>query len=259
MDPKVIGRRLKFFRQRAKLSQMELELKTNNAFGTISRIESGRVNPTKETINLITKSLHLNKKEIEYISGSLTSPANEYEIINAINSIKDHFNKPGVIAYLLDDRWRFIYGSKYFASILGVGNKIVDSLYLKSLMEIVLNKELGISNFLRNNSFKNILSNQLKRFYNEVGFMVDDPSYISALNWISRDQLAYAIWTSIIKNPFQFTQSNESREITFTVKSIPLNMHYSREPLFSNPRFEVIEYTASNLILKSIQKLTQKI
>jgi transcriptional regulator with XRE-family HTH domain len=54
------GKRIKQFRQRAKLTQIELELRINASFGSISRIENGVTNPSKETLFLIANALGLN-------------------------------------------------------------------------------------------------------------------------------------------------------------------------------------------------------
>jgi len=43
------GRAIRKARLNAELSQMDLELAIGAAFGSISRLESGKVNPTKET------------------------------------------------------------------------------------------------------------------------------------------------------------------------------------------------------------------
>lgn len=91
MNSIIIGRRLKYFRQRAKLSQMELELKMDAAFGTVSRIESGRVNPSKESIYKITNILNLNNFELDYLTGITAKPASKEEIEAAKLEVKDFF------------------------------------------------------------------------------------------------------------------------------------------------------------------------
>ena len=59
-----IGEKLKYFRKRAKLSQFELEIMLETSMGSISRIESGEVNPNKETIIKISDILKLNMVEV---------------------------------------------------------------------------------------------------------------------------------------------------------------------------------------------------
>ncbi|MDQ6985419.1 MAG: helix-turn-helix transcriptional regulator [Candidatus Dojkabacteria bacterium] len=50
-----LGEKIKNFRKRAGLSQLDLEMRIDGSPGMISRIENGKVNPTKETISSISK------------------------------------------------------------------------------------------------------------------------------------------------------------------------------------------------------------
>jgi|GEM_PF-2564083 len=64
-----LGQKIRQFRKRAGLSQFELELEIEASQGSLSRIESGRTNPTKETIVDISKTLKLDKKETASLFG----------------------------------------------------------------------------------------------------------------------------------------------------------------------------------------------
>ena len=59
-----LGEKIRKFRTRAGLSQLDLECKIGAASGSVSRIESGRVNPTKETLLKIVKVLDLQTVQI---------------------------------------------------------------------------------------------------------------------------------------------------------------------------------------------------
>ncbi|MDQ7020494.1 MAG: helix-turn-helix transcriptional regulator [Candidatus Dojkabacteria bacterium] len=50
---------MKNFRKRSGLSQLELEMRIDGSPGMISRIENGKVNPTKETLLTVAKELDL--------------------------------------------------------------------------------------------------------------------------------------------------------------------------------------------------------
>lgn len=58
-----VGQKIKQFRNRAGISQLELEMRIETSPGSISRIESGQVNPTKETLRKIIEVLDLKSKE----------------------------------------------------------------------------------------------------------------------------------------------------------------------------------------------------
>ncbi len=55
-----LGEKIKSLRKRAGISQFQLELEISLAQGSLSRIESGEVNPTKETLLKIIEELELN-------------------------------------------------------------------------------------------------------------------------------------------------------------------------------------------------------
>jgi transcriptional regulator with XRE-family HTH domain len=59
-----LGEKIKFYRKRAGLSQLELETSIEASPGSLSRIESGQVNPTKETLSKISRVLKLKSSEV---------------------------------------------------------------------------------------------------------------------------------------------------------------------------------------------------
>ncbi len=74
-----LGERIKFFRQRAEISQLQLELRAGISVGSLTRIERNKVSPTKETIAKIGAILKLNAMELAYL----------YEVNLYLNKLKD--------------------------------------------------------------------------------------------------------------------------------------------------------------------------
>jgi len=64
-----LGEKIRKFRKRAGLSQLDLECKIHASSGSVSRIENGQVNPTKETVVGIAKALQLSRSEIALLFG----------------------------------------------------------------------------------------------------------------------------------------------------------------------------------------------
>lgn len=81
-EQRVFGEKIRMFRKRAGMSQFELEIEMEAASGMMSRIESGKVNPTKETILKLIKPLTLKSHEI----------ANLFSINDLILSINTIFH-----------------------------------------------------------------------------------------------------------------------------------------------------------------------
>jgi transcriptional regulator with XRE-family HTH domain len=71
---------VKQFRKRSGITQMELELRIGAAFGTISRVENGVTNPTKETLLSIAFALELSTIETALLFGiKLNDTPNSFE------------------------------------------------------------------------------------------------------------------------------------------------------------------------------------
>jgi transcriptional regulator with XRE-family HTH domain len=100
MEVNSVGRKIKYFRVRANFSQLDLELALGAAQGSISRIESGKVNPTKETINHIASILGLNSREQAFLLVDNDGDIPREEIDNAILTVRSHFARSDVYAYL---------------------------------------------------------------------------------------------------------------------------------------------------------------
>jgi len=61
------GQKIKFFRERNELTQLQLAQESGIDLSTIARIENDTQNPDKETISLIATALFLNAKETAYL------------------------------------------------------------------------------------------------------------------------------------------------------------------------------------------------
>ena len=64
-----IGPQLKTYRVSRGVTQMELEVRANLSHGVISRIESDKINPRKETLIKIAKELELHNQEVANLFG----------------------------------------------------------------------------------------------------------------------------------------------------------------------------------------------
>ena len=85
-----LGNKIRAFRERAGLSQMQLELEIEMSPGSLSRIENNQVNPTKETILNIAKALNLTDSQISYLFGlNLDYPEKILSIVNNLSSLYD--------------------------------------------------------------------------------------------------------------------------------------------------------------------------
>lgn len=83
----LIGDKIRNFRKRAEMSQLELEVAIGAATGSISRVESGDVNPSKETLVKIIESLNLNMYDAADLFDINVSQDPVEKIISEVNGL----------------------------------------------------------------------------------------------------------------------------------------------------------------------------
>jgi len=76
----MIGEKIRAYRIKKNMRQLDLEVAINTSCGTLSRIENGLTNPTKETILNIASVLKLNKTETADLFG-----INNFESSNSLD------------------------------------------------------------------------------------------------------------------------------------------------------------------------------
>ncbi len=256
-----IGKKIRYFRLRGGLSQLDLELALGAAQGSISRMESGRVNPTKETINHIADILKLNNREHAFLLFDSNQDIPKEEVEEAKALVKDHFAKASVYAYLLDDRFRFWDFSQGFIKLFtkmmpsGEVEKFKEGLRGTSVIKALIDPTFGLVQFFpQGKEYEDMLYLQLSRDYFERRFMMEfDPTVKSDIELISRTPVANRIWQRVLRDPGN-VNSLPSKEITFVFKGMKIKMNYARERLSSNPRFETIEYIPNNKLVRLLSK-----
>jgi len=240
-----IGSKVKYFRIRGGLSQLDLELATSAAQGSISRIESDKVNPTKETLEKIAAVLDLSSFELDYLWGTIDDPITKEEVKKAREYLQDYYTKVTTLSYLVDARSRLWYASKGFLKLLGVKESELGNIYGTSLLKLLLHPSFNYIQKIDEKNREEVLRNLLPRTYNEMSFLVGDKYYIDALEAIEGNELARRIWKEVTKGPVKQLHAIESRRVVFKIGKLPISLTYSAEPLNFNRRFRVVEYAIS--------------
>src|SRR3990170_8386705 len=160
---KELGKKIRYFRERARLSQFDLEMELDASPGSISRIENGRVNPTKETILKISEVLKLKQNEKADLLNVIPLFPSQEDIDSAIKEVGDYFNKDGVIAYMYDDWWILRAASKDLPKILNLTPEVVKKVVGKNLLEMYFDPKLGVRGLLDTDHFKESLAIEIAR------------------------------------------------------------------------------------------------
>lgn len=250
----LLGQRIRYFRKRSGLSQLELETQIGTSAGSISRIENGEVNPTKETLTKIAEILKLLPREIEYLMGITSLPVSEDQIEKVREVMKPYLQKKGTLAYILDDRARTIDASNDFLRMIGYSPENKELVLGKSIIRIVIDPALKVKEHLESN-YEETLYNLLSRFYVEVGFMEDDPYFSEALEYIKSDEIASRMWSEVTSKKVTDIHLLNRRMVKFNIKGFNVPLVYSVEQIAEYPRFNLVEYIPSNLVLRILRNL----
>lgn len=232
-----IGEKIKNFRKRAGLSQLELETELGAANGSISRLEGGKVNPTKETILELGKILILNSKEISDLLGVRQLRPTEEEIQNAIDECKLYLDKDNIVAYLLDENGILYYASQGFKDLLNLSEEQVRNVIGREILELALDENLGISQFLDFEKNKRTLAIELSRISMESNIAEE---YLDEV--LRKYPAAAEIFSIADQITLPEVLSPDNKRVFFKVGDNRIVYSYSQEKLKQNQRFELVEY-----------------
>lgn len=255
IDSKTLGKRIQFFRKRAGFSQFALETAINASSGMISRIESGKVNPSKETVQKIALECELSPLELDYLIGRTANAASAEEVNRSYQKVKEYMDKFSVFAYFTDERWRVFYFSKGFVKLMGASKEVVENLYGKTIVEILLDESLGVKPLFNSYDYLELVKVQLAYYKRENSYMQDDPSFIRSLKLIQSNGDILKYWNSLKIDDLGVFFEKDQRVVKFNIAGVEINMDYSRERLLDDVRFEVVEYTPLNKYLRAVQNL----
>jgi len=256
-----IGKKIRYFRLRGGLSQLDLELALGAAQGSISRIESGRVNPTKETIYSISEVLNLSERERVFLTLRSDIPLSQIEIDEAVSSVKKYYDSPHVYGYLLDETYRFWYISQGFERLFRhfipkeEADQLKSNLIGRSAMRAMVDPSLGLTRFFpEGKQYEEILYHQFSNNYYERSYMIDfDPTVKEDFVLLESFPVARKALRRVMSEPANIN-TLPAKLITLMFKGIKVNLYYSRQTLTKHPRFQTIEYVPSNTLLKLLAK-----
>lgn len=250
-----LGRRLRFFRMRANLTQMELELEADMSMGSISRIESNQINATKETILKLTDILELSDEEIDYLIGRSAVPATAEEIEKAKIEAAEFLGKRGKLAYLLDDRWRFYMISDTFLKLLKVKPEELAYVTGKTTAQTIVRSDSPVIDRLDKENYRKLLEVYLPNYFANMSHMVDDEIYRATVRDVMSNPEAREIWTKLTYENDKKYVPQENRVIDFDLWGIKFPLYYSMLPLARNSRFVMVEFRTQNMLLDAIPYL----
>ncbi len=164
MDELTLGRKLYAFREERKISQTKVEVETGLSFGTISRIENGAINPTKETLQRISTFLQLDSSEFTYLIGFNTISPTEKEANGFVEQIEQSISKTDFPAYIMDSTFHVWMWNKSILEIFGISPEKANEHIGESYMKILFSPDLKIVDKIPPNIREEVLQKQVFRY-----------------------------------------------------------------------------------------------
>lgn len=232
-----LGEKIRFFRKRAGLSQMELEIRINASQGSISRIEKDLINPTKETILKIAKIFNLHSTELEDLFNIEAPLPEEKDYKRVKDFIKDYFSRDDVFALLLDWKWDIIDASDGLIILLGLKKEQKEKILPINFFEIRLSNNLEF----KENNFTEYLIHDLA-FYRKFLKGEQRKRYLNDLvGKLSKYPVFKDCWDKSfdIIDPYL---NMKTREVFLNIKGKENIVYPSYRFLSIDSRFEIVEY-----------------
>lgn len=250
-----VGQKLRVFRKLNKMSQLDAEIAGDISHGGLSRIETGSVNPSRETIYNLCKVYNLDLVRIEYLIGATSKLPTEVEIKNAQDNIREYMEKPLSFAYMMDERGRLFYLSKGFRTLANISEKKHEELMYVPMPLIILEERYGIKSFLEGIDYEKIIKVGFYRTYTEINFMIGDPVYKVIMEAVKKNKFVKNFWENIKKGIDIQVISSDLSMVPFNYKGMKIEMQFSSEKLISNSRFKILDYRPNNKLLQIIQDI----
>lgn len=237
-----LGAKIKKYRQRLGLSQLGLEVAIDAAEGSISRIESGKVNPTKETLIKISKILKLSRSEFQYLMEFGSEAVTKDEVNHAISEVAHIFDRDGFMGYLLDDRWKVWKASKYLMQLLNLSSQKELELQGEDVLSFLFNPNSLLHKFLNKEHLVEMAEFQLARLLSIREAHPFETWTQALIDKYAHLEIVQTALSSNIKNNTKPHYTSDGRTVYFNFGGNKVPMVYARENLSENPRFTLVEY-----------------
>ncbi|MGV8131747.1 MAG: helix-turn-helix domain-containing protein, partial [Candidatus Pacearchaeota archaeon] len=210
------------------------------SFGSLSRIENGQTNPTKETLMKISKCLHLREDEIAYLFHIRDLEISEADIQNIIDVSNEMFKDIQVPAYVYDYRWRIWNWNDQLLQFFNVSIDFVEANRGISIMDLILDETLGIKKQFPPKYYDDFICRQVTKFRNAIFLYRNEPWAIELLEKLKKYPEITKYWDNdrmiidkeVFGSSYMYLYINEKEVL----------VHISQSVFYSDPRFYLVEY-----------------
>jgi transcriptional regulator with XRE-family HTH domain len=238
MDELPLGRKIYVLREDRALSQTKLEVEAGLSFGTLSRIENGNINPTKETIIKIAQVLDLHDDEFNYLISLQKSSPDEKEIERVVGLVKDDFDRQTVPMYMIDNQFRVWYWNDMILKLFGIDKNIANKHKGLKTWDILFSKDFKVMQGIPKRYLPIILGQMLVTYKSIVHKYRNHPQYSEDFRKLRKSNYMSELWTQEYKKQFL----PFSCDFWFNYDGITLVIDVELSTLSVDSRFFVIKY-----------------
>jgi len=219
------------------------------SFGHLSRIESGKLNPTKETLLKISQALKLDPRQQSYLFNTVDQPATQEEYEKVFQYVH-HFVESSRHAMGISDVCGFIwYMNKEMQKLYGVDESMRQDFLRKiqgiHLLEWLYNPDTLGYKTIENESRKNLLLYQTLLFIYLINYFErKDETWLKALvERLQRFSDFVKVWNTAIKKAESNTPlSQKQLTMRFVVDGEIKGFNCNNTHINKFPRFLVSEF-----------------
>lgn len=238
MDELPLGRKIYVLRENRSLSQTKLEVEAGLSFGTLSRIENGNINPTKETIIKIAQVLDLHDDEFNYLISLQKSSPDVDEIERVVGLVKSNFDKQTVPMYMIDNQFRIRYWNQIILELFGIEKSVAMKYQGLTTWDVLFHKDFKLLQRIPKKYLPIILGQMLTTYRSVVHKYRNHPQYFKDFRKLKKTIYMNELWTEEYKKeylPF-------STDFWFKYNGKVLKIDIEMSALSIDSRFFVIKY-----------------
>ncbi|KKP70341.1 hypothetical protein A2X44_01355 [candidate division CPR3 bacterium GWF2_35_18] len=243
---KQIGEKVQKFRISKGLTQQQLELEIGASNGHISKVESGQINPTKETLLKITKVLDLTDKQAMYLIGIQQDRVNSEEVKLAINET-DSYLKLSKYPSFLEDDYLFIHNwNKKILNLFRVNSIFANMFKGRNMLEIMLQPQFKKA--MKKERWETLFLNDLVFFMRYTNYELSKNTKVTTdlINYLTINYIEFHQYWIKAQEKYNNTNILSDNSIYF-IKDVGEVCHYmSAINLVRYPRFRIVEYIPQN-------------
>lgn len=240
----LIGKRLKNLREASKMTQQELELEIGASFGHVSRIESGRINPTKEVLLKIAEVFELAPRDKQHFLGIGLGLVSQEEVEKARKEAHDYIYNSKYPIYLSDDCCFLHDWNETALKLFGVNPNYADKHRGINKLEILFNPDLEVRNIISEKRREKFVLDQLLYFLREIDYIFrqDEDWLLFLLNTLKEKNKKFSIlWNKALKN-YQNKMTVGENIFPIQIDGRNIELYMSQIRVGQSSRFLITEY-----------------